>query len=291
MVHTIGNLTARSGDVLLKMWQVQVEPGKRPLQRHSHTQFELVMVNSGSGSYTTQTGIKPMLPGDFFVFASNEIHCITDVGEDGLRITNLHFEPRYLLSESGDAFSERNANFCFAHGESFQNRIPAEKTAVLERLFRGIEQGIREKPAEYPLEIRSLLNLLIVEIIRHHGYAAERQTGLPQLPGILKAMAFIDAHLEEPLSLSDIAAVAGISPNYFSALFRRICNVTLWDYITAKRVEKAIRMICEETDRTMLEIALACGFNNTANFNKAFKKQTGMTPSRYRSAGDMLQQQ
>ena len=161
----------------------------------------------------------------------------------------------------------------------------------MEQLFRGIEQEIREKPAEYPLEIRSLLNLLIVEIIRHHGYAAEGQTGLPQLPGILKAMAFIDAHLEEPLSLPDIAAVAGISPNYFSTLFKRICNVTLWDYITAKRVEKAIHMICEETDRTMLEIALACGFNNTANFNKAFKKQTGMTPSRYRGAGDMLLQQ
>lgn len=39
---------------------------------------------------------------------------------------------------------------------------------------------------------------------------------------------------------------------------------------------------------TMLDIALACGFNNTANFNKAFLKLTGMTPSDYKKAEDIL---
>lgn len=285
MVHTLGELTSRTGEVLVKMWQVQVEPGKRVLQRHSHTQFEIVLVNSGSGVYTTASGAKTMEPGDMFVFASNEFHCITEVGEQGLEITNLHFEPRYLLSESGETFSQANQNFCFAHAKSFDNHLPGSKCSGLRDIFTEIQQELAEKESEYAASVHALLNLMAILLIRKHGYSAG-QTAIAQLPGILNAMSYIDSHLDEQLSLQEIAAEAGISPNYFSTLFKRVCNVTLWDYITAKRIEKAIGLICGDSGMTMLDVALSCGFNNTANFNKAFRKQTGMTPTGFRNAED-----
>ena len=51
--------------------------------------------------------------------------------------------------------------------------------------------------------------------------------------------------------------------------------------MTARRIDQAIKLL-QETDRTVLEIACQCGFNNTANFNRAFKKVTGRVPSGYR---------
>lgn len=286
MVHTLGELTSRTGEVLLKMWQVRVVPGKRVLQRHSHTQFEIVLVNCGRGSYTTTAGVKVMEPGDMFIFASNEFHCITEVGGDGLEITNLHFEPRYLLMEGADSLSQANQNFCFAHAKSFGNRIPKDECGLLREMFCELQQEMTAKRPEYPVSVRALLNLMAVRLIREHGYSAEQSGSMPQLSGILKAMDYIDSHLVEPLTLQEISTAAGISPNYFSTLFKRLCHVTLWDYITAKRVEKAIHLICGDSGMTMLEIALTCGFNNTANFNKAFRKQTGMTPTCFRNTED-----
>ena len=286
MVHMLGVLTSRTGEELVKMWRVQVEPGKRILQRHSHTQFEIVLVNRGSGSYTTVSGVKPMLPGDMFVFSSHEFHCITEVGDQGLEITNLHFEPRFLMTETQDSFSQVHQNFCFVHAKSFSNRILQESCGMLRELFLQIRQEILEKQREYPVSVRAMLCLMAIQLIRNFGYAAEQSDGMPQLAGILEAMSYIDEHLTEPMTLQQIAAVAGVSPNYFSTLFKRLCHVSLWDYITAKRIEKAIELIRSDSGMTMLEIALSCGFNNTANFNKAFRKQTGMTPTDFRNVED-----
>ena len=65
--------------------------------------------------------------------------------------------------------------------------------------------------------------------------------------------------------------------------------MTLWDYISAKRINKAAQLLATET-KTMniLDIATQCGYNSTANFNKAFKKITGMTPSEYRSNRNVM---
>ena len=107
--------------------------------------------------------------------------------------------------------------------------------------------------------------------------------------GMLRAMDYIDRHLCEKLTLADIAAQAGCSPTYFSALFRRYNTVSLWEYITTRRVEQAVRRICApDFSETMLSVALGCGFNSTASFNRAFRQCTGMTPSEYRHAGNIL---
>jgi AraC-like DNA-binding protein len=187
-----------------------------------------------------------------------------------------------------DSLGQIHQNFCFAHAKSFNNRISAEFCGVIRELFLQIRQEILDKQPEYPVSVRALLCMIAVRLIRSFGYAAEQAEGLPQLAGILLAMAYIDEHLTEQVTLQQIASVAGVSPNYFSTLFKRLCHVSLWDYITAKRIEKAIGLIRSESDMTMLEIASCCGFNNTANFNKAFRKQTGMTPTCFRNTEEPL---
>ena len=56
-----------------------------------------------------------------------------------------------------------------------------------------------------------------------------------------------------------------------------------WDYITVKRIDLARRLLAE-SDKNILEIAMLCGFNNTANFNRAFRNVTGKTPKEIRSS-------
>lgn len=73
-IENVGEITSSNGDVLLKMWHAIVEPGKRGLFRHSHARFEITLVASGSGIYSTPSGNHVIQKGDMFVFSGNELH-------------------------------------------------------------------------------------------------------------------------------------------------------------------------------------------------------------------------
>lgn len=128
MINELGEIST-SGGVLLKMWEVIVPSGSRPLVRHSHIRFEITLITAGSGIYTVGDKKYAIKPYEIFVFASNEQHCVTEVGKDGLKMINLHFEPRYLWGRSFDRLSNVNTNFCFQHSPNFENCIPADRAA------------------------------------------------------------------------------------------------------------------------------------------------------------------
>ena len=289
-VHEIGEIKDTNQNQLLKMWQVQVPAGKRPLRPHQHLRFEIMLVNEGSGTYTTDRGEYPICPGDVFVFSSNEFHCITDVGPDGLKITNLHFEPTYLRGNSSDSQSAMNINFCFSHHTDFSNRIPATISSSPAFLIQKIVEELTARKEEYSLSVRSLLNLLLITLLRDHGYADERTDIKDEhLRNIQRVLTHIDEHFNEKITLQDLSELAGLTPNYFCTLFKEICGFTPWNYVNARRIDKAIAMILQDGIKiNLITVATECGFNNTANFNKTFKKVTGMTPSEYRSSGHAL---
>ena len=108
------------------------------------------------------------------------------------------------------------------------------------------------------------------------------------IKSVRTAMDYINRHLPDELTLEEIAKRADMSPNYFSHIFKKTVGVALWDYITSKRIESAMTLITERPDRNMLDIAVDCGFNNTANFNKMFRRVTGMTPSKFRRHGEYI---
>lgn len=286
MSTPIGELFLEDKKSLLKMWSIFVDLKSRPFQQHSHTRFEITVVNSGSGEYTTERAVYPMLPGDVFVFSSNEAHCITKTGKDGLNITNLHFEPRYL----GDDLSGSYMNFCFFHSDEFCNRIEAKNADVLRYHHDKIKNEFLCGSEQYQLAIKSHLLLLLIELLRAHNYRANIALDKSDMAfDILAVYDYIDKHLQDPITLKELADIANLSPNYFSHLFKKLNSVSLWDYITAKRIEKAVRLIrSKENNLTMLRIALECGFNNTVNFNKAFKKHKGITPSQLKDNLNLL---
>jgi len=287
-VTHIGHIQDTHHNTLLKMWEVSVPEGHRPLNKHQHLSFEIMMVTSGSGIYTTASGSYPLLPGDMFVFSSNEWHCITEVEKTGLNITNLQFTPTFIRtghSVAPDLASTFNFNFCFYHNPAFQNRIPALDTQYLQTLFTSIKTELTVQQPEYALSVKSILLLLLINLIRNHNYAEkERSINTEQFVTIQQALSYIDDHFTEKITLQELSTLAGLTPNYFCYLFKQVNGLTLSDYICAKRIDKAVQLLAKNSYLTnIINIAADCGYNNTANFNKAFKKTTGMTPSEYRA--------
>ncbi len=290
MIENIGSIKTNTGEEMLKMWRVTVPHGKRTIYKHSHINFEIAVVLSGRAIYITDKKEYEISKGDVIVFSSNETHCIKEVFDGGLKLLNMHFVPRYLRNTSHDDFTEKNINFCFAHGSEFKNIIKAQKGGELSDLIYKIEQELTLKKSEYKVMVKTLINQITVALIRNFNYSDEEsQKNVKNLHGIRKAMNYIDDNFTSELSLEVLADIAGLTPNYFSALFRKVNNISLWSYINSKRIDLAIRFIIDTSNTdTILEIATKCGFNNTANFNKTFRNITGMSPTEYRASGQAI---
>lgn len=286
MILELGSISHGEDDCFLKMWQVHKAPAERILREHRHINFEISVVLEGEGIYDTATGIYPMKPGDVFVFSGNEPHCITKFFPGGLKFLNLHFNWQFFSRCCPMADSD--PNMFFAHKKDFSSRIEAAKAGNLRQLLKTAAQELKDKTQQYESAIGACVNLMFVELIRNQGYYESREGTRRAVDKILQGVRFIDAHFCEDITLEEIAEKCGVTPNYFSKLFHDCFQVKLWDYITGKRIDRAKRLLRTEEAMTILDIAVTCGFHNTANFNRAFLKFTGITPSAYKNRRELL---
>ena len=91
---------------------------------------------------------------------------------------------------------------------------------------------------------------------------------------------YIESHLSDKLSLNDVAAIYGISPNYLSSLFRKYNDCGFSEYITECKIAQAKKMM-NAGNCKIYEIADMLGFESAFYFSKVFKKSEGISPSEY----------
>lgn len=96
-----------------------------------------------------------------------------------------------------------------------------------------------------------------------------------------KAMIYISKHFNEPLTLEDAAQYVHLHPSYFSTLFKQSIGSSFKEYLNMVRIEESKRLL-SNTDFSIIDIAVAIGFEDQSYFSKVFKKYTGLTPKQYR---------
>lgn len=98
---------------------------------------------------------------------------------------------------------------------------------------------------------------------------------------LLPLLVYLQAHLEEDLSLAALSRQAGLSPSHLHQLFKAVVGETPKAYVARLRLERsAFRLLIHDT--SLLDIALDCGFRNPETFSRAFKRRFGQPPSAYR---------
>lgn len=263
---------------ILKVFHSIVSPGKRIYRQHHHTECELSLFISGSGVYTVGDRKYEFSPGDMFLFGSDETHCITNIYTE-TDLLNIHFEPRLLWEQPENM---ELLNLFFAKNKTFSNQFSG-KDIGLKNLIHEIENEITNKLTGYKIECKNKLFDALIYILRNYDYSDKNQSHIKYSSNVEKmkdAMNYINNHLDERITLQNIAAVSCMTPTYFSSIFKRLNGISPWEYITIKRVEKAISLI-RTTDMTILDIAESCGFSSSSNFYKSFSKTTGKKPTDY----------
>jgi len=99
-----------------------------------------------------------------------------------------------------------------------------------------------------------------------------------------RSVEFIEHHLDDDLTLGEVAKAAGISRWHFQRIFRAMTGETVKAYIRARRLARSLERL-RETDLRILDIAMMAGFGSQEAFARAFKKAFGITPSTYRARG------
>lgn len=97
---------------------------------------------------------------------------------------------------------------------------------------------------------------------------------------ITNVQKYINNHIEEHLSLNEVAAVFGLSPNYLSILFKKNCQLGFSEYITQAKVSRAKSLLLEQ-DKKIYEVADQLGFESAFYFSKVFKKVEGISPREF----------
>src|SRR5690606_18803468 len=83
------------------------------------------------------------------------------------------------------------------------------------------------------------------------------------------------------ISLKEISEVANMATTTFCNFFKEHFRMTFVEYLNSIRIGHVCKLLSSQ-DKTIIEIAYECGFNNLANFNRQFKRLKGMTPKEYR---------
>jgi AraC family transcriptional regulator len=129
------------------------------------------------------------------------------------------------------------------------------------------------------LESEVWLHLLLRHVLIAYGGLRENGAvrGRLHAARLNRVAEFVDARLEGRLLLGELAQVAALSPFHFLRAFRRTTGLTPHGYLTARRMDRALRLL-QGSDRPIPEIAARLGYANPAHFRRAFRKAFGLAP-------------
>jgi AraC family transcriptional regulator len=100
---------------------------------------------------------------------------------------------------------------------------------------------------------------------------------------LLGVVTWIEQHLDQALTLQQVAAQAGLSPHHFSRLFTARMGRSVMAHVRGRRLVTGARRLSAEPDLKLVDLAFDCGFESQEAFTRAFKRVFGVSPGRFRN--------
>lgn len=251
------------------------------MHMHSHVQF--VYTLSGELSHRVRNEHFSQTKGSFSAVLPYTPHRTSLFNsEDTPVIIFISFFDDFLTSRGYDFFP-------FGENPHFEGRkIPVFHTPESEESEQKTSRLIRDMRSEFNLEenadfdrIASLMAELLRCICTEKVQAREKVAMHRRAAGVNAAVKHIEAHYMEKLDIDTLAEIAGMSRSTFTSHFRKICGISVLDFILSARLRHASGMLRIERGLTTDEIAAACGLYDHTNLVRVFKRVLGVTPSEY----------
>ena len=237
-----------------------------------------------SGSCTLTAGNRSIhLMGSRMAFLSGHLHYQMKDASRDLSVNRLDFSTSlggicgYGLAQTAQVFPQ-SGELMEGHGSCVEFE---DSGAVILSSLRNLQSF-----AAFPPEQRNLQTVLTLCAVLGGISAALHVQGSQRRcynPHVRKALDYIESNYMFSISTEDIAGAAGIHVGHLHRIFPDETGMTIGEYLTHLRIEKA-RILLMHTDISNSSIAARIGISSQQYFCRLFKKETGMSPQEYRKS-------
>lgn len=234
---------------------------------HWHESLEVLRVLDGTAAVRMNEQVLPVKPGRIAVVNSNALHNVVAVGS-------------YCLYDCLILSSEACWDWGFPVTETvYETQF---RDTHIDRLFDGISREFRRQEAEYkPMVVAKCIELMAWLSRSHRSSVGKPTHGDKRTAHVQKMIRYIQQNYGQALSLEELGEVFGYSRFYLAHSFAEFTGMSIIEYLQQVRMRAACRLLAGE-DKTVAEIAEACGYANVSSFSTAFRKKNGLSPSEYR---------
>ncbi|MFY0145087.1 GH39 family glycosyl hydrolase [Bacillus cytotoxicus] len=247
---------------------------------HWHKEIELIFVVQGSIDLIVENQRYTLHERDLIVINSMNVHKMDKTDSENVLLTlqiDLEMTNHYIPE------LEKVIFYC-----NSQDTEQQEAYHVIRRYLAQMAWEFNKRVKGYQSNLVGILYLLIGHLFRSFPHEL-RDTEIimstnHDMERLSRIIQYVDENYMKKLSLNEMAEREHLSFYYFSHFFKNKMGMSFKKYLTLIRLDKAASQLLE-TDKSILDISLDCGFANNKAFNKAFKEKFGMTPTAYRQQG------
>jgi AraC family transcriptional regulator len=202
-----------------------------------------------------------------------------DIAEDMTGVLHIYLPLSHFSPGNFDINIDASAIGALNYERAFEDPLLAE-------IGCAIASELQTETSAGSLLVEALASSLAARLVQKHGSASSDQSSARPREGLdqrrlFRVLDYIDANLEGNLTLARMASIACLSRHHFARAFRQAVGQPPHRYVSAKRLERA-KALLMQSDRPLVDIALALSFSSQANFTRAFRQATGQAPGRYR---------
>ena len=249
---------------------------------HSHRNFELNFISSGSGKRIIGNSISGYMHGDLVLLGPHIPHCWD----------NLETEPDTVAECIVTHFNENIISSDFFNIPELEQVVDLLKNASngiwfkgkkVEKVGQTLKKMVNLKGLERYIELLKVFHLLLQiddrEILALPSSLTNSfDTDHDQINKIYE---YVFNNIQTGIKLKEASALVFKEPGSFCRYFKKKTSQTFMDYVKNVRIGLAAKLLAE-TDKQITQICYECGYNNLANFNHYFRVIMKKTPSEYR---------
>lgn len=253
----------------------------KDVELHHHDFYELYYLVSGDVTYTIESKLYHVQPGDVLLISPNELHQVHIRPEMAVYERYvLWISPRQLeqLSSPGTDLLCRLRPDCFGYRN--QLRLLPEEQDQIHRLMQSLYAEMQTESYGSDLSQISLLTQLLICINRlAMDTGAAQQELYSSSKTVSQVVAYINNHYSENISLDALAERFFVSKYHLSHEFHRLIGTGVHRYILKKRLLIARHLLLQ--GKRPSEVWQCCGFGDYSGFFRSFKAEYGTTPKEY----------
>ncbi|PZD93780.1 AraC family transcriptional regulator [Paenibacillus sambharensis] len=261
----------------------------QPFERgnHYHGTYEIYYLLNGQRTYFIRDRSYHVLGGDLVFINRHEVHKSSVIGDPRHERIVINFREEFLASSLTLPDVDLMSPF---RQKSHVMRLNLRSQMLVNSVMDKLTRELQERRTGWQSAVKLLLAELLLFAVRQAEEADGQPARVDEHPDpvhrkISEVVRYLHAHYSEPLKLETLAAEFYISPYYLSRCFKKVTGFTFIEFLTLTRIREA-QLLLRRTDRKVIDIAQAAGFDNIAHFGRTFKKATGLTPGAYRRQKD-----